>query len=275
MLQLIFKGQRLEDKKLIFDYNIQRESTVDLKRTGHNIVLNNYYASLFAYRRASRPVSVFTAIKQKKKERKNLQSLGLVGIAQAISLWDWDGVIPGMVSLTLYVCQYLSPSRLPVITTQGKKYAAGLRLSKGDVVTVGRIVNDEWFQGCNKGFCGYFPRTFVSIRKYVGRFKAHFRHQLIHQVRIESSYSKDDIRVDDTPVEELQVKGGSSAKAPPNAILKSLQRLSGVISGLFASESKPLAPPPNSNRPVLPPSPISAPPEQFKETEWEVPRHTG
>ena len=100
MLQLIFKGQRLEDKKLIFDYNIQRESTVDLKRTGY--ITTHSLEKLSAYPRASRPVS-FTVIKQKKKERKNLQSLGLVGIAQAISLWDWDGVIPGMVSLTLYV----------------------------------------------------------------------------------------------------------------------------------------------------------------------------
>ena len=30
MPQLIFDGQQLEDKKLVFDYNIQRESTVDL-----------------------------------------------------------------------------------------------------------------------------------------------------------------------------------------------------------------------------------------------------
>ena len=107
MLRLIFKGQRLEDKKLIFDYNIQRESTVDFTCTGHDLDrLLKIHARLLTSRRASRPVSVFTAIKQKKKERKDLQSLGLVGIAQAISLWDWDGVIPGMVSLTLYVNIY-------------------------------------------------------------------------------------------------------------------------------------------------------------------------
>ena len=28
------------------------------------------------------------------------KSLGLIDIAQAISLWDWDGIMPGPVSLT-------------------------------------------------------------------------------------------------------------------------------------------------------------------------------
>ena len=31
------------------------------------------------------------------------RSLGLVNIAQAIALWDWDGIMPGSVSLTLVV----------------------------------------------------------------------------------------------------------------------------------------------------------------------------
>ena len=31
------------------------------------------------------------------------QSLGLVNTAQAISLWDWDGIMPGPVSLTIIV----------------------------------------------------------------------------------------------------------------------------------------------------------------------------
>ena len=35
MQQLIFKGQRLEDKKLISYYNIQKESTVDLQLPFH------------------------------------------------------------------------------------------------------------------------------------------------------------------------------------------------------------------------------------------------
>jgi len=45
-----------------------------------------------------------------------------------------------------------------------------------------------------------------------------YAHQLIHQVRIECSEFKDDIHVDDTPIEELQVdgiNGGPSVKAPP------------------------------------------------------------
>ena len=34
------------------------------------------------------------------------QSLGLVNVAQAISLWDWDGIMPGPVSMTLVVNIY-------------------------------------------------------------------------------------------------------------------------------------------------------------------------
>ena len=33
----------------------------------------------------------------------NIKQLGLVNAAQAISLWDWDGIMPGPVSLTLVV----------------------------------------------------------------------------------------------------------------------------------------------------------------------------
>ena len=33
----------------------------------------------------------------------NKRSLGLANIAQAISLWDWDGIMPGSVSPTLVV----------------------------------------------------------------------------------------------------------------------------------------------------------------------------
>ena len=35
MQQLILDGQQLEDKKLVFGYNIQRESTVDLQLPFH------------------------------------------------------------------------------------------------------------------------------------------------------------------------------------------------------------------------------------------------
>jgi hypothetical protein len=35
MLQLIFDGQQLEDKMLVFDYNIQKESMVDLQLPFH------------------------------------------------------------------------------------------------------------------------------------------------------------------------------------------------------------------------------------------------
>ena len=35
MQRLIFNGQQLEDKRLLFDYNIQRQSTVDLQLPIH------------------------------------------------------------------------------------------------------------------------------------------------------------------------------------------------------------------------------------------------
>ena len=95
--------------------------------------------------------------------RDTKQSLGLVNTAQAISLWDWDGIMPGPVKVSLTLVVYRQVDLL--LQTQGN-HATGLRLSKGEVVTVGRIVNDEWYQGFNnKEICGYFPRAFVSVRK--------------------------------------------------------------------------------------------------------------
>ena len=45
MQQLIFDGQQLEDKKLVFDYNIQRESKVDLQLPSHlQVPLPNWIA---------------------------------------------------------------------------------------------------------------------------------------------------------------------------------------------------------------------------------------
>jgi hypothetical protein len=118
-----------------------------------------------------------------------------------------------------------------------------------------------------------FLGLLLAFESTSGDLDAYFRHQLIHQVRIECSEFKDDIHVDDTPIEELQVdgiNGGPSVKAPPKLlrILTSLrlpfskasnhqppQRLLGIISKFFPS-----TPPPDSDRPDLPPSPVPAPP---------------
>jgi hypothetical protein len=90
--------------------------------------------------------------------------------------------------------------------------------------------------------------------------EAHFRHQLIHRVRIHNSGFVGDIHVDDTPIEELQVNEGPSVEASPNLKLlpipTSLQRFLRTTSKL--SPSTP--PPPDSDRPDLPPSPVPAPP---------------
>ena len=84
-----------------------------------------------------------------------------------------------------------------------------------------------------------------------GDLKAHFVHQLIYQVRIESSEFKDDIHVDNTPIEELHVD-----KKASNHQLPKRHSYLGITSKLFPSTP----PPPDSNRPDLPPSPVPAPP---------------
>ena len=128
-------------------------------------------------------------------------------------------------------------------------------------------------------------RTFVVIflglllvfESTSGDLEANFRHQLTHQVRLESSEFKDDIHVDDTPIEELQVnviKGKPSVKSPTKmlfirSILKSIshpfrkasnrqlpKRPLRITSKLFPST----LPSPDSDRPDLPPSPVPAPP---------------
>ena len=84
-----------------------------------------------------------------------------------------------------------------------------------------------------------------------GNLDAHFRRQLIHQVRIESTEFKDDIHVDDTPIEtslRRPFRKGSNHQLS--------QRLLGIRSKLFPSTP----PPPDSDRPDLPPSPVPVPP---------------
>ena len=48
MQRMIFDGQQLEDKRLIFDYNIQRLSTIDLQLPFHlHASLSNWIAGSF------------------------------------------------------------------------------------------------------------------------------------------------------------------------------------------------------------------------------------
>ena len=90
--------------------------------------------------------------------------------------------------------------------------------------------------------------VFESTLRNLG---AHFRHQLINQFRIESSEFKDDIHVDDTPIE-------ASLRRPfrEKSNHQLSQKLLGITSKFFPST----LPPPDSDRPDLPPSPVPAPP---------------
>ena len=74
--RLILKGKTLNDERTISEYEIQEDATLHLVlrlRGGGGGHFNTK------------------------------QSLGLIDIAQAISLWDWDGIMPGQVSLTYLV----------------------------------------------------------------------------------------------------------------------------------------------------------------------------
>jgi hypothetical protein len=46
------------------------------------------------------------------------------------------------------------------------RHTKGLKLSNGEIITVGRIVNDDWYQGFKDvNTCGYFPRVFVRVQR--------------------------------------------------------------------------------------------------------------
>ena len=96
-----------------------------------------------------------------------------------------------------------------------------------------------------------FLRLLLVFESKSGNLDAYFRRQLIHQVRIECSEFKDDMHVDDTPIE-------SSLRRPfkKESNYQLSKRLLGITSKLFPTT--PL--PPDSNRPDLPPSPVPAPP---------------
>ena len=70
--RLVFAGKQLEDGRLISEYKVTEESCIHLVPR----LTNGGYSD--------------------KK-----YSLGLVDIAQAVTLWDWDGIMPGPVSLTI------------------------------------------------------------------------------------------------------------------------------------------------------------------------------
>ena len=89
--RLVFDGKHLEDRRTISDYEIQKDVTFHL---------------------ILRLRGGWSAGDLKKK------SLGLDNVAQAISLWDWDGIMPGPVSLTLVVYHQVNLPLLPRVIRQ-------------------------------------------------------------------------------------------------------------------------------------------------------------
>ena len=75
--RLIFAREQLKDERTISEYGIQNDVTFHL------------------------------VLRLRGGGGDTKKSLGLVNGAQAISLWDWDGIMPGPVSLTSVT---LSPS---------------------------------------------------------------------------------------------------------------------------------------------------------------------
>lgn len=83
---MIFDGQQLEDIKLVFDYNIQRESTVDLQLPLHlHIPFPNWIVG-----------SINTFVKFMTGKNLSILVKGTDTIYNVkLRIYDWEGVPPG------------------------------------------------------------------------------------------------------------------------------------------------------------------------------------
>ena len=109
--------------------------------------------SKFTTRGRRSPLSIFH--KQTEAEKQGLQPRAL-----AKALRDWDGVIP--------VSKFPLEANARTFSLGNQDGPKGLKLKQHGQVTIGRIVNGDWYQGySNPDEVGYLPRNFVKVTECV------------------------------------------------------------------------------------------------------------
>ncbi|KZP14529.1 hypothetical protein FIBSPDRAFT_1048746 [Athelia psychrophila] len=193
--RLTFAGKTLEDAHTLGYYGVRSGSTIRVATTTEK-------------RRSGRMSWVAGP---------SPQELGLVDLATAVALWDWDGHMAG----------------------NRQEGQTGLKLAQGETVTITKVVNEEWYQGCkDKNTVGYFPRSFVSV-------------QSIAEPMYRDSFGSDGPQEETSQSITVQMQAASPPRWSLSNLLHGLQSFVSVFL-CCGPRSHPALP----GRPSLPPSPI-------------------